>query len=95
MRGLYAILMTLLLMGFVKPMESSKSEDIVVIGAGIIGIAIAESFASMGRSVLIVDRKGVAEEASAGNAGALSFSDIFPLASPNILKKAQIGRAHV
>jgi D-amino-acid dehydrogenase len=62
--------------------------DIAVIGAGIIGCAVAFALCEAGKRVLLVDRKGMAQEASAGNAGALAFSDIVPLASPGILRKA-------
>ncbi len=65
-----------------------RSADVVVIGAGIVGVAIALRLQREGRDVLLIDRKGVAAEASGGNAGALAFSDILPLASPGILKKA-------
>jgi D-amino-acid dehydrogenase len=41
-----------------------------------------------GLSVTVVDREGPAAGASAGNAGAFAFTDILPLASPGILKKA-------
>ena len=69
-------------------MQGNVNEDIVIIGAGIVGLAIAEAMIANGRSVLVIDRKGIAQEASAGNAGALCFSDIFPLASPGIIRKA-------
>lgn len=59
-----------------------------MIGAGIVGIAVAYYLQSEGRSVLLLDRKGVAQEASFGNAGAFAFSDILPLASPGIIAKA-------
>jgi D-amino-acid dehydrogenase len=36
----------------------------------------------------VIDRSGIAEETSKGNAAALAFSDIMPLASPKILLKA-------
>lgn len=60
----------------------------VVIGAGIIGLSIAFRLAGAGTQVLVLDRKGMAEEASRGNAGALAFADIEPLASPGIMLKA-------
>jgi len=65
-----------------------RSTDVVVIGAGIVGVAIALRLQREGRNVLLIERKHVAAEASGGNAGALAFSDILPLASPGILKKA-------
>ena len=36
----------------------------------------------------MLDREGPAAGASAGNAGAFAFTDILPLASPGILRKA-------
>jgi len=62
--------------------------DVLVIGAGIVGVAIALRLQQEGRSVVLIDREGVAAQASRGNAGALAFSDILPLASRGILRKA-------
>jgi D-amino-acid dehydrogenase len=62
--------------------------DVLVIGAGIVGVAIALRLQQESRAVLLIDREGVAAEASRGNAGALAFSDILPLASPGIVRKA-------
>ena len=61
---------------------------IIVIGAGIVGIATAALLSEQGHSVTVIDRSGIAEETSKGNAAALAFSDIMPLASPKILLKA-------
>ena len=61
--------------------------DVVIVGAGIIGLASAYKLAEAGRSVLLVDRKGMAEETSRGNAGAFAFSDIMPLATKDVLRK--------
>ena len=36
---------------------------------------------------VLIDRKGVAEETSRGNAGAFAFSDVIPLATSGILRK--------
>jgi D-amino-acid dehydrogenase len=62
--------------------------DVFVIGAGIIGVSAALALQKRGLSVSIVDREGPAAGASAGNAGAFAFTDILPLASPGILRKA-------
>ncbi|MFM7332160.1 MAG: NAD(P)/FAD-dependent oxidoreductase [Brachymonas sp.] len=62
--------------------------DVAVIGAGIIGLSVAMYLLAQGRKVLLIDRKGIGQETSAGNAGALAFSDILPLASPRILRQA-------
>ena len=68
--------------------DAENACDVLVIGAGIIGVSIALRLRQQGRDVLLVDREGVAAQASRGNAGALAFSDILPLASPGILRKA-------
>jgi len=62
--------------------------DIIVVGAGIIGITCALALQSDGRRVLLLDRSGIAAEASRGNAGAFAFSDVEPLATPGILRQA-------
>jgi D-amino-acid dehydrogenase len=67
---------------------SSPSADILIIGAGIVGIATAALLAEAGHSVRVIDRSGIAEETSKGNAAALAFTDIMPLASPKIMLKA-------
>ena len=60
----------------------------VVVGAGIVGLAIAWRLRQAGHDVLLIDRQGVAAEASRGNAGALAYSDILPLASPGVIRQA-------
>lgn len=62
--------------------------DLIVVGAGVIGLSVALAAQARGMSVTVVDRTGPASGASAGNAGAFAFSDILPLASPGILRKA-------
>ena len=61
---------------------------VVVIGAGVIGLSAALMAQARGLTVTVVDRQGPASGASAGNAGAFAFTDILPLASPGILKRA-------
>jgi D-amino-acid dehydrogenase len=53
-----------------------------------VGIATAALLAEAGHNVTVIDRSGLAEETSKGNAAALAFSDIMPLASPKILLRA-------
>jgi D-amino-acid dehydrogenase len=62
--------------------------DVVVIGAGVVGLSAAIAAQMRGFSVTVIDREGPAAGASAGNAGAFAFTDILPLASPGILRKA-------
>jgi D-amino-acid dehydrogenase len=62
--------------------------QVIVIGAGVIGLSVALAAQARGLSVMVIDREGPAAGASAGNAGAFAFTDILPLASPGIMKKA-------
>ena len=65
-----------------------RSCSVLVIGAGIVGVATALRLQREGRDVWLIDRERVAAQASRGNAGALAFSDILPLASAGILRQA-------
>jgi D-amino-acid dehydrogenase len=58
----------------------------IVIGAGIIGTAVAAYLAHAGEPVTAIDRTGVCEETSAGNAAAFAFSDILPLAQKGMIR---------
>lgn len=69
-------------------MRSESIYDVVVIGAGIIGISCALKLQSQGKQVMVLDKKGVAAETSAGNAGAFAFADVIPMATPGIMRKA-------
>ncbi|ASY66985.1 D-amino acid dehydrogenase family protein in hydroxy-L-proline catabolic cluster (plasmid) [Sinorhizobium sojae CCBAU 05684] len=62
--------------------------DVIVIGAGVVGLSVAVAAEARGLSVTVLDREGPAAGASAGNAGAFAFTDILPLASPGILRQA-------
>ncbi|AWD22161.1 NAD(P)/FAD-dependent oxidoreductase [Fuscovulum blasticum] len=66
----------------------SDATDALVIGAGVVGLSIALALQDRGLTVTVVDREGPAAGASAGNAGAFAFTDILPLASPGMLRKA-------
>jgi len=68
--------------------KTQMQHDVIIVGAGIIGLSIAHYLQQEGRKVTLIDRKGIAQEASFGNAGAFALADIFPLASPGIMKKA-------
>lgn len=69
-------------------MKEHSQTDVVVIGAGVVGLSAAIAAQGRGLSVTVFDREGPAAGASAGNAGAFAFTDILPLASPGVLKKA-------
>ena len=59
--------------------------DVLVIGAGVIGISAARFIAASGRSVAVVDKGGVAAGCSRGNAGLVVPSHAIPLAAPGAL----------
>ncbi|NDW07193.1 NAD(P)/FAD-dependent oxidoreductase [Jiella pacifica] len=65
-----------------------RDAETVVIGGGIVGICSAHVLAERGSSVILVERGEIARGASFGNAGAFAFSDILPLASPGIMRRA-------
>lgn len=65
-----------------------KQADLTVIGAGVVGLSAALSAQARGLTVRVIDREGPAAGASTGNAGAFAFTDIFPLASPRIIRQA-------
>lgn len=66
----------------------SPKPEVIVVGAGVVGLSAALALQMRGLSVTVIDREGPAAGASAGNAGALAFSDILPMASPGMLRKA-------
>lgn len=69
-------------------MTAQSNADVVVIGAGIIGVMAAHYLQNDGRKVLLLERHEVAAGASAGNAGILAFPEIIPIPSPGIIFKA-------
>lgn len=68
-------------------MTAPRSTDVAIVGAGIVGVTAAFKLTQAGRQVLLIDRKGIAEETSRGNAGAFAFSDVIPLATSGVLGK--------
>lgn len=69
-------------------MTQADAPEIIVIGAGIIGVTAALALLREGHRVRLLDRTGVAAETSSGNAGAFAFTEIEPLATPGIMRKA-------
>ncbi|MHC1550556.1 NAD(P)/FAD-dependent oxidoreductase [Phyllobacterium sp. K27] len=56
--------------------------DVIVLGAGIVGVSTALHLQARGRTVTLVDRRGVGEETSYGNAGLIERSSVIPYAFP-------------
>ncbi|HEX7911603.1 MAG TPA: FAD-binding oxidoreductase [Paraburkholderia sp.] len=56
--------------------------DVIVLGAGIVGVSAAVHLQDRGRRVALVDRRGPGEETSFGNAGLIESSSVVPYAFP-------------
>jgi D-amino-acid dehydrogenase len=63
---------------------TAKQADVVVLGAGIVGVSAAFAARQRGLSVILVDRREPGSETSYGNAGILSSGSILPLNKPSL-----------
>lgn len=70
-----------------RAMQHSQ-KTIVIIGAGIVGVATAIWLQREGHSVILVDRQDPGEGASHGNGGVLAACSIVPVTVPGLLAKA-------
>ena len=62
---------------------------VTIVGGGIIGISTGLALLRAGlHPVRVLDRQAPGKRASEGNAGAFAFTDIEPLATPGILRRA-------
>jgi D-amino-acid dehydrogenase len=68
-------------------MTSSNEKTALIIGGGIIGVNVACFLSEAGFAVRLIDRDGICEGTSSGNAAALAFSDILPMAQKGMLAK--------
>lgn len=59
----------------------------VVVGAGIIGTAIAHDLARRGRQVVLVDRDGPGRGASFGNMASIAVTEFMPASRPSIWRQ--------
>ncbi|MEW9836086.1 NAD(P)/FAD-dependent oxidoreductase [Mesorhizobium marinum] len=66
--------------------QHTGEDDVVIIGAGIVGICAAAYLAEAGYRVTVIDRTGICEETSSGNASAFAFSDVLPLAHKGMMR---------
>jgi D-amino-acid dehydrogenase len=63
---------------------TDKQADVVVLGAGIVGVSAATAARQRGLSVVLVDRREPGSETSYGNTGILSSGSILPLNKPSL-----------
>jgi D-amino-acid dehydrogenase len=61
--------------------------DCIVLGAGMVGLSAAIHLLQRGRSVVLIDRRGAAEETSYGNTGIIQTEAVLPYTFPRELKK--------
>jgi D-amino-acid dehydrogenase len=64
--------------------KNDNNTDVVVFGAGIVGVSSAYAARQRGLSVVLIDRREPGAETSYGNAGILSSGSIFPLNQPSL-----------
>jgi D-amino-acid dehydrogenase len=57
--------------------------DVLVLGAGIVGICVALHLQRRSRAVVLLDRRGAAEETSYGNAGLIQREGVYPYGFPH------------
>ena len=61
-------------------------KTVIIVGGGIIGINAACFLGEVGFAVTVIDRDGICKGTSSGNASALAFSDVMPMAHKGMLK---------
>ena len=62
--------------------------DVIVVGAGVIGLACAHAALREGLSVAVIDRDFEGDRASHGNAGGIAVSESTPISVPGLFFKA-------
>ncbi len=71
---------------------SGRADDarmrVVILGAGIVGLATAVRLLGEGHEVTLVERDEPGAATSRGNAAGIAWTDVAPLASPGIWRKA-------
>ena len=56
--------------------------DVIVLGAGIVGVSVALHLQKRGRDVVLIDRREAGQETSYGNAGLIQREAVFPYTFP-------------
>jgi D-amino-acid dehydrogenase len=62
---------------------AQSTADAIVLGAGIVGVSVAVHLQKRGRTTVLVDRRGAAEETSFGNAGLVQREGVYPYGFPH------------
>lgn len=72
------------MVGAVPENVTGQSADVIVLGAGIVGVSAAYAVRQRELSVILIDRREPGSETSYGNAGILSSGSILPLNKPSL-----------
>lgn len=67
---------------------TTRTANVVIIGAGIVGLACAERLSRSMDGIVLVDPSPPGTRASWGNMGALAFGEIIPMARPAMIAQA-------
>src|SRR6516165_9288326 len=78
---------------------AAMKADVIVLGAGMVGVSVALHLQKRGRDVVLIDRRGVGEETSYGNSGLIQREGVIPYTFPRefgaILSYAMNNRSDV
>ena len=69
------------------PMQSNR-DDVLVLGAGVVGLSVAVALLEAGRGVRVLEARTVGCGSSHGNCGTLTPSHAAPMAAPGAIGKA-------
>ena len=71
-------------------MNASPNADVIVLGAGMVGVSTALHLQKRGRAVVLIDRRSAGEETSYGNTGIIQREGVVPYPFPrNVWLMAQ------
>ena len=72
------------MVGAMSDSVKDQTADVIVLGAGIVGVSTAYAVRQHGLSVVLIDRREPGSETSYGNSGVLSSGSISPLNKPSL-----------
>ena len=64
------------------PGQNAMHADVIVLGAGMVGVSVALHLQHHGRDVVLIDRRGSGEETSYGNSGLIQREGVIPYTFP-------------